>query len=156
LQQITKLLQSGEYTGNLGVPSKVVHVGHSYGSFLINALLAAAPNLSDGAILTGTAYGQSKSVFWASWSLRIASEQVSPRWTGRDSGYLTWVDEVANAATFFHGGSYDPKALQYSEDNKQPLAAIELLTRSQLPLTSLDYTGPLMVMYFLLDLLINC
>lgn len=34
------------------VPSKVVHVGHSYGSFMTSGLLARYGNLSDGAILS--------------------------------------------------------------------------------------------------------
>lgn len=34
------------------VPSKVVHIGHSYGSFMTSGLLARYGNLSDGAILS--------------------------------------------------------------------------------------------------------
>lgn len=34
------------------VPDKVVHVGHSYGSFMTSGLLARYGNMSDGAILS--------------------------------------------------------------------------------------------------------
>lgn len=37
---------------NSYVPDKVVHVGHSYGSFMTSGLLARYGNMSDGAILS--------------------------------------------------------------------------------------------------------
>src|SRR5207237_1374275 len=37
----------------LGKPDKVVHIGHSFGSFLTSAFIANYGPLSDGAIITG-------------------------------------------------------------------------------------------------------
>jgi pimeloyl-ACP methyl ester carboxylesterase len=145
LQQLTSLLRAGKYTGVLGVPGKLVHVGHSFGSFLSNALVATTPELSDAAILTGIAYGSASMTFIEAWGLRIATQIAPGRWNNRDNGYLTWVDAFGNAAVFFYPGSYDTEVLWYTEDVKQPLAAIELLTPSALRLRAVGFTRPVMV-----------
>ena len=145
MQQLSTLLRSGKYTGPLGVPGKLVHVGHSFGSFLSNALIANTPELSDAAILTGIAYGSVATAFMEAWGLRIASQIAPGKWNNRDNGYLTWVDPFGNAAVFYYPGSYDAEVLQYTESVKQPLAAIELLTPSSLRLRAVGYTSPVMV-----------
>ncbi|KAN0095337.1 alpha/beta-hydrolase [Hyaloscypha variabilis] len=145
LQQLTSLLRAGKYTGVLGVPGKLVHVGHSFGSFLSNALVATTPELSDAAILTGIAYGSASMTFMEAWGLRIATQIAPGRWNNRDNGYLTWVDAFGNAAVFFYPGSYDTEVLWYTEDAKQPLAAIELLTPSALRLRAVGFTSPVMI-----------
>lgn len=38
---------------DIAKPDKVVHVGHSFGSIVTNALVASHPTLSDGIVLTG-------------------------------------------------------------------------------------------------------
>ena len=38
---------------SVGTPEKIVHVGHSFGSFFTSAFIAAYPDLSDAAIITG-------------------------------------------------------------------------------------------------------
>jgi pimeloyl-ACP methyl ester carboxylesterase len=142
---LTTFLRSGKYTGTLGTPLKIVHVGHSFGTYLTNALVAATPALSDAAIQTGTAYGQNSGPFLEAFGLRIATELAPGRWNGRDNGYLTWVDVFANAATFYYPNSYDKEVLWYTEDVKQPLAAIELLTIGALRFNASNFAGPVMV-----------
>ena len=153
LQQLTGFLRSGKYTGDIGgTPSKIVRVGHSFGSYISNALIATSPQLSDAAILTGIAYASAASgTFVEAFGLRIARLQAPGKWPGRDNEYLTWVDIAANAATFFHGGSYDEKVIQYTEGVKQPIAAAELITISSediLPSRSPEFSAPVMVRSF--------
>lgn len=119
-------------------------IGHSFGSFLSNALLATSPSLSDGAILTGLGYSAGGASFEA-WSARIAAQLSPGKWPGRDLHYVTWIDSFANAATFFFGDSYSKKVLAYTEYVKQPLAVIELLTLQTLPLAAHNFFGPVMV-----------
>lgn len=130
-----------------GGPSKIVHVGHSFGSYLSNGLIVASPHLSDAAILTGFAFGTGSGTLLEAFGLRIATLQAPGKWPGRDNGYVTWVDAVANAATFFHGGSYDKEVLWYTEDVKQPIATAELISvgGQTFPLQALDFTKPVMV-----------
>jgi pimeloyl-ACP methyl ester carboxylesterase len=142
---MTTLLRSGKYTGTLGTPLKIVHVGHSFGSYLTNALIATTPALSDAAILTGMAYGENSGPLLEAFGLRIATELAPGRWNGRDNEYLTWVDAFANAATFYYPNSYDKEVLWYTEDVKQPLAAIELLTIGALRFNAPNFAGPVVV-----------
>lgn len=51
LRQITILAQNGTFSTK--PPSRIVHIGHSFGSFITNAFIGTYPNLSAGAILTG-------------------------------------------------------------------------------------------------------
>jgi pimeloyl-ACP methyl ester carboxylesterase len=147
LQQLTTFLRSGKYTGTLGTPSKIVHIGHSFGSCISNALIDTTPQLSDAAILTGIGYTEvpTSGAFVEAFGLRIATLQAPGKWPGRDNEYVTWVDAPANPAAFFQGGSYDEEVLWYTEAAKQPLAAVELLTLYFLPKISLGFTKPVLV-----------
>jgi len=130
----------------------IVHVGHSFGSYISNALIATAPHLSDAAILTGIAYaGLGSGTFVEAFALRIARLQAPGKWPGRDNEYLTWADTAANVAAFFIGGIYDEEILWYTEDVKQPIAAAELISIGSeqiLPMRSLNFTKPVMVHLF--------
>jgi hypothetical protein len=145
LQQLTTLLRSGKYTGTLGTLLKIFYLGHSLGSYLANALISTTLALSDAAILTGMAYGENSGPSPEAFGLRIATELAAGRWNGRDNGYLTWVDAFANATTFYYPNRYDKEVLWYTEDVKQPLAAIELLTIGVLRLNASNFARPVMV-----------
>jgi pimeloyl-ACP methyl ester carboxylesterase len=43
-------------TAHLGTPQSIILIGHSFGSFISNALLRIDPSAADAAILTGLAY----------------------------------------------------------------------------------------------------
>ena len=51
LRQLTTLARMGTFSST--PPSKIVHVGHSFGSFITSAFVGMYPTLSAGAILTG-------------------------------------------------------------------------------------------------------
>ena len=55
LTALTKLVKAGQYVDNLGVPSSVVLVGHSFGSAVSVAALGADSSLAAGVVLTGEA-----------------------------------------------------------------------------------------------------
>jgi hypothetical protein len=130
LQQLMTFLRSEKYTGTLGASSKIVHVGHSFGSCISNALIATTPQLSDAAILTVIGYTEvpTSGAFVEAFGLRIATLQAPGKWPGRDNEYVTLVDAPANVAAVFQGGSYDEEIIWYTEAVKQPMAVIELLT----------------------------
>ena len=148
MKLLTKEIRAGKYTGSLGRPSKVAHVGHSLGSFLTHALLTTSPELSDASILTGIDYnGVGQGVNVEAFGLRIADTACPGQFKGRDNNYLVTADPYGMAATFFHGNDFDRNAFWYSEKIKQPLASIELLTlptvipKDRLP----DFKKPVMV-----------
>lgn len=144
LTKLTTILRSGKYTGSLGKPSNIVHAGHSFGSFLSNALIAQSPQLSDAALLTGLGYDMSGSnPATEALGLRIANDQR--KFKDRSNEYLAPFDAPALAAFFLHAGSFEEDLLELAYDQAQPLAAIELLTLSGLNLVAPEFTGPVMV-----------
>ena len=62
LRQITTMARNGtlvdstKQPAGYGVLDKIVHVGHSFGSFLTSAFIATYPSLSDEAIITGVGH----------------------------------------------------------------------------------------------------
>ena len=51
--QLTQMLRNGTFPGFNQTFSKVVHVGHSFGSAQTYALASMYPNITDGIVLTG-------------------------------------------------------------------------------------------------------
>lgn len=145
LVELTNFVRSAQFAGTVGTPPKIVHVGHSYGSLIVNSLLATNPGISDGALLTGVGYvGTTIGTFLEALALRIANQLDPHRWSDRDAGYLIPNDKYANVAAFLALGTYDEGMVEYIETVKQPLAAIEFASRRLLQLNT-TYTGPVMV-----------
>lgn len=104
--------------GNLGFGgkkfSKVVALGHSLSSTILNGVLNAAPDVLDGAILTG--YGHVLPAPTVFPGVPAASTGLA-RFAGLPDGYLTTTTEGRRA---FHGpdGTFDPAVLAYDEAHK--------------------------------------
>ncbi|KAK6859701.1 hypothetical protein PG995_003337 [Apiospora arundinis] len=156
LISLTQSIRSGHYTGHLSSPpSKIVHVGHSFGSILTHSLVVQDPSLSDGIILTGTAYNHTTtdfSGFFEGARLNIANTVSPAKYHGLDTGYLAFADVYGNAATFFNPSYFDPDALWYTQHVAQPLAAIELLPAKSGSPGATNFTGPVMILTGELDL----
>ncbi|KAJ9500873.1 hypothetical protein H2202_003431 [Exophiala xenobiotica] len=108
-------------------PNKVVHVGHSFGSFLTSALLAKYPSLTDGAIITGYFYGKYLGApGMASWGVDFAATSSPP--FNRSSGYV--VCQKSGIQNLFFGGNPDtaftPEMLDHGDSLKQPVPIGEL------------------------------
>ena len=95
LDQIARQIRAGKYTGVIGVPKKIIFVGHSYGSAISTATIAGAPDIADAVVLTGLAFAQNFQVVTEAMAPRIASVQNN-KWKYLDAGYLTWTDIYAN------------------------------------------------------------
>lgn len=108
-------------------PSKVVHVGHSFGSVLTSAFIANYGNLTDGAIITGYYLGPLLGNAGAtSWSVEYATTG-SPAY-GRSSGYV--VCQKTGIQNIFFGGdpetAFNSELLDYGVELKQPVPIGEL------------------------------
>jgi hypothetical protein len=91
LVELTTLLRAGKISPKIPPAAKVVHVGHSYGSVLSNAVAASAPELSDGAVMTGYSHNNTyQRWFQIATGWHLASENQPARFTNFSSGYLTW------------------------------------------------------------------
>ncbi|KAF1811896.1 alpha/beta-hydrolase [Eremomyces bilateralis CBS 781.70] len=117
-----KAKPSDEAFQKLPKPSKVVHVGHSFGSFITSAFIAKYSNLTDGAIITGFLLGPYLGKpGMASWAAEYAATGNPP--FERPSGYMV-CQEVGIQNLFFAGDpktAFTPAMLKYGNDIKQPV-----------------------------------
>ncbi|KAK3112949.1 hypothetical protein LTR53_010234 [Teratosphaeriaceae sp. CCFEE 6253] len=102
-------------------PNKIVHVGHSFGSFLTLAFIAKYGSLRDGAIITGYILTQwLASAGSTSWAVEYPSSSCPP--FDRPSGYVV-CSKVGIQNIFFGGDpatAYTPALLDYGNAIKQP------------------------------------
>ena len=150
LAGLTTLLRTGKITAIPTPPTHVIHVGHSWGSEISNALVNLAPTLSDGLILTGFSGNLSfAGLFVAASTLRLARENQPSRFASRSSGYVTWPDKYANQFAFLEYPYFDPAVLEYAEAHKYPITVGELITQAALNWTAEAFKGP--VLYYVGD-----
>ncbi|KAL9616993.1 MAG: hypothetical protein Q9160_008183 [Pyrenula sp. 1 TL-2023] len=126
-------------------PSKIVHVGHSFGSVVTTAFLATYPNETSGGIITGYALNQffGKTGF-TSMNLQYAAT-ATPAWD-RGTGYL--VAQKNGIQTIFFGGdpatAFTPELLSYGDSIKQPVPAQEFTSGYQIVgRPGLDFKAPI-------------
>ncbi|KAE9986668.1 hypothetical protein EG328_004995 [Venturia inaequalis] len=147
LTGITSLIRSGSISEKIPIPKKIVHVGHSYGSSLSNALAATRPELSDGIVLTG----YSLNATYQPWFLRasafhLASENQPKRFSSLSSGYLTWGDKFTNQYAFLKYPHFDPEVLDKAEAGKFPFTLGEILTGGLIPVAAPNFAKPVLLM----------
>ncbi|KAK5065410.1 hypothetical protein LTR84_001248 [Exophiala bonariae] len=125
--------------------TKFVHVGHSYGSILTSGLLAKYPDLTDGSILTGfiiNPHGPQYQLGVRGYQL--ASEAFPEEFGHLGSGYICPGAKYNLHNSFFGGGDFDPKILDYGWKIKQPSTVGEGRSAiALLGLTAHNYTKPL-------------
>ncbi|KAJ4345853.1 uncharacterized protein N0V89_011988 [Didymosphaeria variabile] len=138
LASILRSLRFGHYTQDIK-PSKLVLIGHSFGSAISNNILGRYPDLADAAILTGYAFpsmedpafytsGLGLSVFGS----RIVSTlppSSKPQFANTfDDGWLSFVDKFAFTESFLGGEDYEVPAAEYSFKIAQPYSAVDFLS----------------------------
>lgn len=135
LRQLTLMARNGslyEFAGHaqpsnslftsLATPHKVVHIGHSFGSFLTSAFIARYGPLSDGAIITGYLLTENLgSAGSTSFSVEYAATG-NPAFD-RPSGYV--VCQRDGIQNIFFGGNpktaFTKELLDYGISLKQPV-----------------------------------
>ncbi|KAF2006660.1 hypothetical protein P154DRAFT_600719 [Amniculicola lignicola CBS 123094] len=126
-------------------PRKIVHVGHSFGSFLTSAFIANYGALSDGALITGYLLTQ----FLASsgsttFNVEYAATSNPPY--KRPSGYV--VAQKSGIQNVFFAGdlktAYTPALLDYGNEIKQPVPIAEFASAFWLiGRKGLDFKAPI-------------
>lgn len=135
-------------------PSKILHVGHSWGSELSNALAASAPHLSDGLVLTGYSHlFDYQGNFVANSAFHLASESQPARFANHSTGYLTWADRYDNQYSFFAYPYFDPAVLAHAEATKWPFTVGEFVSQAALNYTAAAFTGPVLYLVGAQDLI---
>lgn len=87
---------------------KVIIVGHSIGSYILNYLIINEPEVADGVVLTGYARLFSQQAI-STQQFASASSIFPQRFPGLDPGYLTIVSAENMRTSFFSAdGTFDP------------------------------------------------
>lgn len=158
---LTTLARAGNLT-HVPVPEKVIHVGHSFGSEITLALAAAAPELSDGVVLTGySALADYATFFVANTGFHIANLNQPKRFPASkySSGFLTWPDKSGNQYSFLEYPYFDAAVLEYAESTKYPFTVGEFLTMAALPVHAPNFANPVLYLAAEADLIFcgsNC
>jgi pimeloyl-ACP methyl ester carboxylesterase len=129
-------------------PKKIVHVGHSFGSFLTSAFIGKFPSLTDGAIITG--YLLNKYLGkggMASFNVEYAATSSPP--FDRPSGYV--VSQKSGIQTIFFAGdlntAFTKEMLDYGDAIKQPVPIGEFTSSYSLTMVyGPDFKAPVQYM----------
>jgi pimeloyl-ACP methyl ester carboxylesterase len=161
LASLTKLARSGKLVSSSKVmsattrkasipyfqPSKVVQVGHSFGSYLIAGMLARYGNLTDGAILSSFLITKlDRMIDVLHYDHEFAREHDPVRFGEYPSGYFVLNTESCLQKLFFRKGAFDSEMLTYAERIKAPEAVGEYASEGTSPLSqAAEFRGPIQV-----------
>ncbi|KAL1604047.1 hypothetical protein SLS60_005639 [Paraconiothyrium brasiliense] len=138
LASLLRSLRKGQYTAGVKA-SKLVLIGHSFGSAISNNVLGLYPELADAAILTGYAFPSKEDpAFYTSglglsvFGSRIVSTlpaSSKPQFAASfDDGWLSFVDKYAFTESFLGGEDYEVPAAEYSFKIAQPYSGVDFLS----------------------------
>ncbi|KAK3395298.1 hypothetical protein B0H63DRAFT_386992 [Podospora didyma] len=140
-------------------PTKVVHVGHSLGSFITFSFLVSYGKLSDGALLTGFLLSSKLgSIDVSRFNHDFAYQHDPVRFAEykNKSGYIVLKTESDIQKLFFHKDSFEQQLLTYNNQIKQPETVGEYASEGTVGfLPAYDFTGPIQLMAGEYDY-INC
>lgn len=143
-QQLLERLRYGYFSGHKF--SKVVAVGHSYGSVLTEALTATAPELVDAAVLTGFSVDFSGiGSFLMALNLNLAKLSNISRFKGSASGYLLSSSQVGWQTGFFTAPNFDEQVMLSSFANASSISFGELFSRKNVTVAATGYKGPVLI-----------
>ena len=137
---------------------KIIHVGHSLGSFISYGLTALYPDLSDAVVLTG--FLANKEAFnsrMTARGLEYGPQNDPVLFADCRSGYIVPGTEYALQSGFFSArrnetaglGGFDPKLLDHAFATRQPEGVVERSSGDILYQTTPiapQYTGPVQFM----------
>ncbi|KKP00388.1 hypothetical protein THAR02_07517 [Trichoderma harzianum] len=130
------------------VPNKVVHIGHSFGSYINSLMLINYPDIIDGAIFTGlypNSIEATNPLNVLNYNHAFAKESDPVRFAKYGSGYFVLDNEETLQKLFFQKATLDPALLTYADSIKQPEAIGEYSSEDDNPLAPApNYKGPLM------------
>ncbi|KAK0756321.1 hypothetical protein N5P37_011236 [Trichoderma harzianum] len=130
------------------VPTKIVHIGHSFGSYINSLMLINYPDIIDGAIFTGlypNSIEATNPLNVLNYNHAFAKESDPVRFAKYGSGYFVLDNEETLQKLFFQKATLDPALLTYADSIKQPEAIGEYSSEDDNPLAPApNYKGPLM------------
>ncbi|KZP02488.1 alpha/beta-hydrolase [Athelia psychrophila] len=145
-QKLLTMLRNGNIGGQKF--SKVVGVGHSYGSIQMQALSATLPSALDGIILQGfSANLTAGPLFWTSGAFSIATEVFPDRFSKSEltNGYLVTLAPQTNQFNYFYYPWYTQAAFEHTRATEQPVSQAVLFTLTTIIQPATSFKGPVHV-----------
>ncbi|KZP14790.1 hypothetical protein FIBSPDRAFT_867917, partial [Athelia psychrophila] len=147
-RQLGVMLRNGSITSQGHNFTKVIGVGHSYGSIQAEALTAIAPNLFDGVILTGFSVNATGlPVGLAGLAFKTATEVAPDRFSPAElsDGYLAPANSYSYQWTFLHYPGFTPATVARVQATEQPVTVGVLYTFAGLVQPAPNFAGPVHV-----------
>lgn len=127
-------------------PSKIIHIGHSLGSYITSGLLSRHGHLSDGSVLTGGYPNSHMGLVNVSFfDHGFAAESDPARFSHYPSGYLLSTGPENMQKLYLRAGAFAPEMLDYADEVKQPEAVGTYASESVVFGPATDFKGPLQV-----------
>ncbi|KAF8970842.1 Alpha/Beta hydrolase protein [Flammula alnicola] len=124
--------------------SRVIGIGHSFGSIQLIGIVAKYEGLLDAIVLTGfSPFPGGLNTAIASFGLTIASQQNPGRFASLSNSYLTIATISNDQLNFFDFPFFDPRVLQIASDTKATATLGEFLSQSAS--VAINYTNPVIV-----------
>ncbi|KAK3358797.1 hypothetical protein B0T25DRAFT_447371 [Lasiosphaeria hispida] len=129
-------------------PSKIIHVGHSLGSFITFSFLSSHGALSDGALLTGFLLNKQLGTIAVShFDHEFAAQHDPSRFAAYPSGYIVLTGQSDIQKLFFRKDGFEPALLEYAEKIKQPEAVGEYPSSDSAAFVpASEFKGPVLFM----------
>jgi pimeloyl-ACP methyl ester carboxylesterase len=149
-----KLISSSKVLSHIGSehvfdfqPSKIVHVGHSLGSFVTAGMLQKYGSLSNGALLTGFLLNSKLgTIDVAHFDHEFAPEHDPVRFGNYKSGYFVLTTKSGIQKLFFRKNGFEQNLLDYTEKIKQPEAVGDYASSdTAMFLPAHEFRGPIQV-----------
>lgn len=144
LKALTLMLRHGQIPGVGCAFSKVVHVGHSFGSIQSYSLTVTDPELSDGLVLTGFSQDPRFLPYFGYGGNFVVANTI-PALAQYPAGYLAGGDVSAAQTNFFAPGEFDPDILNVAASTSQPVTVGEMLTIGGSTALVNHFEGPVLI-----------
>ncbi|EME81785.1 uncharacterized protein MYCFIDRAFT_32930 [Pseudocercospora fijiensis CIRAD86] len=133
--------------------SKVVGVGHSFGSGITQGVTTQYPQDLNAAILTGFSLNTTgRNSFLAALNLEIASLNAPYRFASTPPGYLVSSTIVSQQIAFFKSPGFDPAILHSVESSKATGTIGEFFSLGVVVAPATEFEGPVAVINGVNDL----
>ncbi|KAG5981195.1 hypothetical protein E4U55_003203 [Claviceps digitariae] len=144
LKAITDMARAGQLPHASRKFSKLIHVGHSFGSAMTYGLTAMYPSISDGIVLTGFSQVPEYMAYFVLGANFVPVNKIRSLANKYGAGYFAPQSKIGVHINFFGPDNFDPRLLDSAYKNGQAATVGELLTVGSGPSSS-DFAGPVMI-----------
>lgn len=146
LHELVTMLRAGTFPSSKTAFSKVVGVGHSFGSAQTFAVSNLYPTDFNAIVLTGFTMNASFVGYFVAGANFIQANQNADgeNLSAYPNGYLVSSDIEANEYLFFFPGNFDVSVLEAAEATKKPVTVGEALSLGSLVMSN-AFAGPVFV-----------